>query len=74
LMLLCFSLARNRLYLGGLAVALGGAAFYFFGMGQSPEGQGKNVATAVKGAKATVEAATGMKRDKEDYQKVYVLA
>lgn len=60
------------LYLGGIALALGGTAYYFYGQGESPESQGRNVGTAIKGAKAVAEAQAGLKRGQEEYQKVYV--
>ena len=52
------------------AAALG-AAYLFFGTDGSPEDTAKEIGSAARGAAAAVEGKVGLRRGKEDYQKVY---
>lgn len=48
-----------------------GVAYYFLGTDGSAQDTAKELGTAAKSAGAIAEAKTGMRRGREDYQKVY---
>ncbi|OWZ61950.1 cytochrome c peroxidase, mitochondrial [Cryptococcus neoformans] len=55
----------------GLGVAAVGAAYYFYGTGRTEHDSTNKADTVVREAVATVEAKTGLRRGKDEYQKVY---
>lgn len=57
--------------LAGFGIAAAGAAYYFYSSGATARDSTGKADTAVRGAVATAEAKTGLRRGKDDYQKVY---
>ncbi|WVO18566.1 cytochrome c peroxidase, mitochondrial [Cryptococcus depauperatus] len=59
------------IWLGAVGLAALGAAYYFYGTFGSPSDSAKQADTVVRGAVATVEGKVGLRRGKDEYQKVY---
>ena len=57
--------------LAGVGIAALGAAYYFFGTDGSAKETAKELGSSARGMAAVAESKTGMRRGKEDYQKVY---
>ncbi|RXK41600.1 cytochrome c peroxidase, mitochondrial [Tremella mesenterica] len=59
------------IFLGVLGVAAAGTAYYFYGTPGSAKDTGKELDSKIRGAVATVEGKVGLRRGKDEYQKVY---
>lgn len=57
--------------LGGLGIAALGTAYLFFGTGGSAQDTAKELSSQARGITAAAEGKVGLRRGKEDYQKVY---
>jgi cytochrome c peroxidase len=53
------------------AAAAGGGAYYYYGATSTPTEAAKELGTQVDSARAIAENKLGLKRSKDDYQKVY---
>lgn len=54
-----------------VGAAAGGAAYYFYGTAGSAADSANKADTAIRGAVASVEQSTGLRRGIQEYQKVY---